>query len=106
MLEQHGDFSVLEACDGTEALALLECHDVELVLSDLHMRPMDGHSLRDAIRQRPRLAHLPFIMMTAQHCPDSIGRAVGDQRGHYLAKPFSRDQLHALLNRALIRRAA
>ena len=106
MLLQHGEYDVLEARDGSEALHLLETQIVDLVLSDLHMVPMDGHTLREAIRQQPKLAHLPFVMMTAQHCPDSIRRAVGDQRSHYLAKPFSRGQLFGILDRALARWAA
>jgi len=106
MLEQHGSFEVVEAVDGGEALRVLETLDVDLILSDMHMLPMDGHNLRKSIRQNPRLAHLPFVMMSAQHCPDSILQAVGDQHGHYLPKPFSREQLFHQLNRMLPSRAA
>lgn len=106
MLEQHGSFQVVEAAEGGEALRLLEKLDVDLILSDMQMVPMDGHDLRKMIRQDPRLAQLPFVMMSAQHCPDSILQAVGDQHGHYLPKPFSREQLFHQLNRVLPRRAA
>ncbi|OJX76787.1 response regulator [Magnetospirillum sp. 64-120] len=106
MLEQHGSFQVVEAVDGGEALRLLEKIDVDLILSDMHMLPMDGHGLRNSIRQDPRLSDLPFLMMSAQHCPDSILQAVGDQNGHYLPKPFSREQLFHHLDRLLPRKAA
>lgn len=106
MLEEHPHFTVLEACDGLEALTVLKSNSVDLVLSDLHMLPMDGHILLMQLRARPSLAHLPFVMMTAQHCPDAIRRTVGDDAGQYLPKPFSRDQLIATLERALPRWAA
>jgi len=106
MLEQHGSFQVVEAADGGEALRLLEKLDVDVILSDMQMLPMDGNGLRDNIRQNPRLAELPFVMMSAQHCPDSIVQAVSDKRGHYLTKPFSREQLFRQLERVLPKRAA
>lgn len=106
MLLRQGEFDVIEAADGSEALRLLETQRVDVVVSDLHMQPMDGHALRDAIRGQPRLAHLPFVMMTSRPCPDSIRRTVGDMRGHYLPKPFTRDQLLVVLDRVLGRWAA
>lgn len=106
MLEQHGEFDVVEASDGSEALDVLANRLVDIVLSDLHMQPMDGHGLLTEMRQHPRTTHLPFIMMTAQHCPDSIRRTIGDHCSHYLPKPFTREQLYAALQRSTARRAA
>lgn len=106
MLHQHGSYDVIEAADGGEALELLDRHMVDVVLSDWHMRPVDGQSLRQSIRRHPRLALIPFVMMTSQHCPDNIRRAVGDLRGHYLTKPFSRHQLYRVLDRAVLSWAA
>lgn len=106
MLELHGGFIVEEATDGSDALKLLAMTPVDLVLSDLCMFPMDGHGLRESIRAQAKLAHLPFVMMTGQHCPDSIHRTVSDQASHYLAKPFSRKQLFETLERSMIRQAA
>lgn len=97
MLEQHGGYQVLEAVDGETALAILESQPVHLVLSDLHMAPMDGHQLRHHIRATPHLCHLPFIMMTGQHSPDAIHHTVRDPCSRYLAKPFCRDQLFLAL---------
>lgn len=106
MLEQHGDLAVVEAGDGREALEVLDTQVIDIVLSDLHMEPMDGHGLLAEMRQHPRTTHLPFIMMTAQHCPDSIRRTIGDHCSHYLPKPFTREQLYAALHRSTPRRAA
>ncbi|AVM74249.1 response regulator [Magnetospirillum gryphiswaldense] len=106
MLEQHGSLDVVEAGDGREAMEILNSQAVDIVLSDLHMEPMDGHGLMAEMRLHPALAHLPFIMMTAQHCPDSIRRTIGDHSSHYLPKPFTREQLYAALQRSSARQAA
>jgi two-component system chemotaxis response regulator CheY len=106
MLEQHGGFVVEEAIDGQDALKRLATTRVDVVLSDLHMMPMDGQGLRESIRAQAELSHLPFIMMTAQHCPEAIHRTVVDQDSHYLAKPFSREQLFQTLERTVLRQAA
>lgn len=106
MIEEMENFQVIEATDGAEALELLKTRSVDLILSDLHMCPMDGHMLLMQLRARPSLAHLPFVMMTAQHCPDAISRTVGDQASQYLPKPFTRDQLFQAVERALPRWAA
>ena len=106
MLERHGGFVVQEASDGRDALKLLATTPVDLVLSDLHMFPMDGHGLRESIRGQAELAHLPFVMMTGQHCPDAILRTISDQASGYLAKPFSREQLFETLERTIMWQAA
>ena len=45
-------YSVLVAEDGQSALAILENHQVGLVVSDVQMQPMDGETLLQEIKQR------------------------------------------------------
>lgn len=51
------------ARDGLEALAKLSL-DIDLVLLDAEMPGMDGFELARRIRQNPRYADLPLIMVT------------------------------------------
>jgi len=84
-------YRVERAADGEAALALLSRRSVALVVSDVQMRPMDGHALLRAVKQaHPRL---PVLLMTAY---GSIERAVGAMRegaADYLAKPFTPEAL-------------
>lgn len=93
MLRNFGNIRVLEACDGVEALAALKSDRVDLVLSDWNMQPMDGLHLLQAMRAIPALAAIPFVMMTADHTPQTISQAVAAGVTFYLSKPFGRDQL-------------
>ncbi|HUM17771.1 MAG TPA: response regulator [Candidatus Nitrosotalea sp.] len=47
-------YEVVAACDGSEALALLERQPYDLVLSDLRMPHVDGPSLYETLRTRHR----------------------------------------------------
>ncbi|HEY7435668.1 MAG TPA: response regulator [Methylomirabilota bacterium] len=53
--------TVDEACDGSEALVLLEQRTYDLVLSDLHMPRVDGASLYETLRTRH---HFPVRFAT------------------------------------------
>jgi CheY-like chemotaxis protein len=54
-------YTVDEACDGGEALTLLEQRPYDLVLSDLHMPRVDGPSLYETLRTRH---HFPVRFAT------------------------------------------
>lgn len=49
----------------TEALAWLERHDADLVITDFRMPGMSGAQLTARIRQSSRLRHIPVMMVTA-----------------------------------------
>ena len=43
-------YDVLEAADGEEALRLARLHDLDLVITDIHLHDMDGYELRDSLK--------------------------------------------------------
>src|SRR5258708_4036590 len=60
---QHEGFAVSEACDGVEALSVLERLKVEMVILDIMMPKMDGWEL---CRQLRRYYDVPVLMLTAR----------------------------------------
>ena len=87
----------LDAADGPSALRILASTAVGLVLSDVQMRPMDGHALLREVKTRA--PHLPFVLMTAY---GEIPRAVEAMRAgaaDYLTKPFEPAELLARVDR-------
>jgi two-component system response regulator FlrC len=79
----HG---VSGADGGAAALAALERHAFNLVVTDLRMQPMDGLELLGEIRRRQ--PQLPVILMTAY---GDVDKAVAAMRGgacDFLMKPF------------------
>lgn len=65
-LEAEGH-EVVDACDGIEALEILEREVVDGVISDILMPRMDGYRLCMEVRSRPLLARLPFILYTSTY---------------------------------------
>lgn len=90
-------FEIQSACDGREALRLLEDHAVDLVVSDVQMEGMDGHALLQ--RLKSNLPGLPVVMMTAY---GTIQKAVDAMRAgamDYLVKPFEAEVLVDMVRR-------
>ncbi|MET1081257.1 MAG: ATP-binding protein [Pseudomonas sp.] len=89
---------VLVAAHGAEALSSLEQTSVDLVLMDCNMPVMDGYEASRRIRQSGRWPDLPIIALTANALPDERERCRAAGMNDYLAKPFRREELEALLD--------
>jgi len=94
---------VLLANHGAEALSLLENQAVDLVLMDCNMPVMDGYETTRRIRQKDALGGLPIIALTANALSDERERCRAAGMDDYLAKPFRKDELAALLDQWLKR---
>src|SRR5438046_3600093 len=87
------------APDATEALALLERHDPDVIFSDVRMAGMDGLALlREIRRRRPDAV---VVLMTAYATVAEAVEAMRAGAYDYLVKPFSLDQVGLLLARVL-----
>ena len=90
-------FGVLAAGDGKEALTLLQDVEVDLVLSDVQMTPMNGRKLlRELNDARPQL---PVLLMTAFGTIDEAVSAMREGAVDYLVKPFEASELAARVAR-------
>ncbi|WP_454255565.1 response regulator [Pseudomonas sp. Marseille-Q8238] len=89
---------VVVTAHGGEALHYLEQNSVDLVLMDCNMPVMDGYEATRRIRQSKRWADLPIIALTANALPDERERCQAAGMNDYLAKPFRREDLTALLD--------
>ena len=92
---------VLLANHGGEALTLLETQAVDLILMDCNMPVMDGYETTRRIRQKSEFAELPIIALTANALSDERERCRAAGMDDYLAKPFRKDELAALLDQWL-----
>jgi len=70
-----------------------------VVLSDIEMPRMDGFDLARNIRADAKLAHLPIIMITSRIAQKHREYAVQLGVNHYLGKPYSEEELLALVAR-------
>jgi DNA-binding NarL/FixJ family response regulator len=74
-LLKHRSYDTREACDGVEALAVLEAGAVDVVLLDLMMPRMDGLALLGRMRADARWGNVPVIIMTGAFDPEVLERA-------------------------------
>ena len=98
VLRQIGLVEVDEANDGAEALAMLRQGEYGLVISDWNMQPMTGLDLLQQVRVDPKLARLPFIMVTAESKVENIVAAKQAGVSNYVVKPFSAETLRSKID--------
>lgn len=87
------------AINGEEALKQLDVAEFDLVLMDCNMPVMDGYQATRAIRESGRWPELPVVALTANALPEERERCRAAGMDDYLAKPFHRDELAAILER-------
>ena len=102
VLESHG-FEVDLARDGTEAVALFEQHEYDIIFMDLHMPKMDGYEASKRIRE---LEHsddvtVPIVALTADVRKDIEERCLESGMTEFLMKPFGLKELQDLIDQLL-----
>lgn len=86
-------FKVVQAENGREGLERLEAEPFDVVISDINMPVMDGLSFIRSLRQHPRHAGLPVLILTTETSREKrdLGRAAGATG--WIVKPFDPEKL-------------
>jgi two-component system alkaline phosphatase synthesis response regulator PhoP len=94
-----GDYTVLEAADGEEAVTLTRLHKPSLVLMDIMMPGKDGYSACHEIKTDPQTKSVPVVMVSAigHKLNEKLSAEVGADG--YITKPFSVEGLLEAINR-------
>ncbi|MBI5336111.1 MAG: response regulator [Mycolicibacterium rufum] len=85
---------VLTASSGPEALSMLAHDDVDIVLLDILMPEMDGHTVCRRIRANPATEFLPVVMITASGREQRLA-ALESGADDFITKPFDQSELLA-----------
>jgi two-component system chemotaxis sensor kinase CheA len=101
ILEANG-YRVWTATDGVEALKTLENETIDCVITDIEMPRMNGFELIAKIRDNPRLAELPTILVTSLETREDRRRGMDAGANVYLLKSrFEQDNLLEIVRRLL-----
>jgi len=100
LLEIRG-YAVVEACDGKEALAMVELAPPDILLLDIGMPQMDGVALVRKLRENPRFSALPVMAVTAYAMQGDREKILTSGFDGYLSKPVSSSSLVQELDRLL-----
>jgi DNA-binding response OmpR family regulator len=102
-LERSG-YTVLQAADGEEALALALEHTPDLAVLDVMMPKMDGFEVVRRLRAEEATKRMPIIMLTARAQDSDVESGFDAGADDYLRKPFSPQELRARVQSILGRR--
>ncbi len=97
-----GRFSVLTASSGEDALKMLETEAVDVIVSDVMMRGMDGHKFLATMRARHEDFPIPLIFLTARHSQEEKVESLKEGAIRYITKPFAPAELIAGIDAILL----
>lgn len=86
-------FDVRIASDGESGVAKLREKRPDLVLCDIMMPRMDGHSVLEFLKSDDNVADIPFIFVTALDGREAQRRGMCEGADDYLSKPFTAEEL-------------
>jgi class 3 adenylate cyclase len=104
ILGHHG-YDVVEADDGSGALARVEECRPDLVCLDVMMPRPDGIEVCQKLRSQPKHAAMPILLLTALDRPEDRARGLEAGANDFLSKPFDEIELTARI-RSLLRTKA
>jgi two-component system cell cycle response regulator DivK len=88
-LRKIGDFDIVEATHGQEALELIAQNPPDLMFLDLKLPVLDGWETARRIRaMEGPIRHLPIIALTAQAMVGDEEKALAAGCDDYIAKPI------------------
>ena len=94
-ISMMGDYELIEAANGFEALRILPREKVDLVITDVTMPRLDGFKFVAAIRQHAHLKDIMIILLSSRG--ESVDKIKGLTIGanDYVTKPFEKGELQA-----------
>ncbi len=90
--------------DGDQAIAAVDQRTPDIVLADVGMPGRDGYEVAQHIKNTPRLAHIPVVLLTGAFEPIDQARAAAVGCDGVLAKPFEPQLVIGRVKELLARR--
>ncbi len=87
-LKRMGEFEIVEASNGEEAVEMVGREVPDLIFMDLKMPVMDGWEATRRIRLLPAGERIPIIALTAQAMVGDEQKALAAGCDDYVAKPI------------------
>jgi len=86
---ENKDYSILEAVDGKQALAIAQEEKPDLLLLDVNMPKKNGFEVCKALKSDPETKSIHIIMLTGQTKEMDIKAGKRAGADDYFTKPFS-----------------
>ena len=98
---QRNGMRVALAKDGLDAISVISESKPDIILLDIEMPRMDGYEFASHVRNDPRVADVPIIMVTSRVGDKHRARAIELGVNDYLGKPYQDAELLEAIGRLL-----
>jgi len=100
-LQALGDFEIVEAANGFEALRMLPREKFDLVITDINMPDINGLELVSFIKKNDQYSDIPLFIVSTEGSERDKEKGMSLGADAYLVKPFSPTQLQELVRQYL-----
>lgn len=96
-----GDYDIVEAANGFEALRILPREKVDLIITDINMPDINGLELVSFIRNNENYRETPLFIISTEGSDRDREKGLALGANAYIVKPFAPDRLQALIREYL-----
>jgi two-component system chemotaxis response regulator CheY len=104
LLSDQGFKKIALCAHGEEAKLHIASYPVHLIICDWHMEPTNGIELLKHLRGQPKLASVPFLMLTGEGTKERVVQAIQSGVDDYLLKPLTPAQIQAKVFGVLLKK--
>lgn len=101
VIDELGDFEMVEASSGFEALKMLPLRHFDLMITDINMPDINGLELISFVRNNPRYDHLPVVIVSTEKSEEDKNRGIALGAAAYVTKPFKSFELQETIKRTM-----
>ena len=98
-IESVGDYDVVEAASGFEALRLLPRWKFDLIITDINMPDINGLELISYVRNNPNYTAIPLFIISTESSDKDLEKGLALGANEYIVKPFEPSRLQDLIRR-------
>jgi len=98
MLLKMGEYEIVEAANGKEAISVFDAENPGLILMDINMPEMDGMQSTAAIKKIAGERYIPIIFVTALTAESALSNALAAGGDDFISKPYDVEVLKSKIN--------
>ncbi len=93
----NGQYKVIKATNGKEAIAAIEQNSIYALLLDLNMPTLNGFEVLNYLKENKLIDRLPVVIITGDDTEETIKKAFSYPILDVLNKPFNESNIHRIL---------
>ena len=97
MTLRGGDYEILRAMDGEQALEVATRENPDLIIMDIQLPKIKGDEVTRRLRQQPEFKGVPIVALTAYAMKGDEQRFIEAGCDAYVAKPINTREFPALI---------